>query len=69
MTGLENGLSKEPAAWESIMSSAVPEKSLLPQPWNRLSHLSWLILIGTLRKDKVRMIYVHYTLPYGGIFF
>lgn len=58
MTGLEDALAKEPAAWESIMSSAIPEKSLLPHPWNCLSHLSWLILIGALRKDKVSMKYV-----------
>ncbi|KAK3858557.1 hypothetical protein Pcinc_035261, partial [Petrolisthes cinctipes] len=51
--GLEESLAKEPTAWESIISSSLPEKSLLPHPWNHLSHLPWLILIGALRKDKV----------------
>nr|XP_045615668.1 dynein axonemal heavy chain 7-like isoform X1 [Procambarus clarkii] len=51
--GLEVSLKQEGATWGKVVSSNLPEKSLLPRPWNHLSHIPWLILISALRQDKI----------------
>lgn len=53
--GLSESLEKDAVGWVSLTSSALPEKSSLPRPWHRLQPVLWLLLVASLRLDKVRV--------------
>ncbi|XP_064087240.1 dynein axonemal heavy chain 3-like [Macrobrachium nipponense] len=51
--GLSESLEQDEEIWLNLLSVGAPDKSALPQRWQHVEHIPWLILVAILRPDKV----------------